>query len=127
MGSGEARVCLAFGLFIAVLPLAAACVALGRAVSQKVSGLAVVGSLVLALGVAVMVGGLASRQVSLIEAETAFANADPSERATFVAFGQSAAARASTVSLVGGVPLALIGAALLVVGANKARSAASAA
>lgn len=124
-GSGESRVCLAFGLMIAVLPLAAACIALGRAVTDKIAGLAIAGALVLALGVAFGVGGLAARQANLVKAETAYVNADPSQREMLLAFGRAAASGATTTGLAVGVPLCLVGAGLLFAASRKPAAAAA--
>ncbi|HEY3449066.1 MAG TPA: hypothetical protein VGK67_22075 [Myxococcales bacterium] len=122
VGSGEARVCLAFGLVVAMLPLAAACVALGRAFGQKLSSAATAGGLVAGLGVAIGMGALSARQFALIQVETAMGMASPDMRPALVAAGANEAVVYLTAALVAGLPLVLVGAVLLGLGARAAKA-----
>ncbi|MBI5544998.1 MAG: hypothetical protein HY901_13995 [Deltaproteobacteria bacterium] len=119
VGSGESRVCLAFGLAVAVAPLAAACVCLGRALTEKATGLATAGGLALACGLAVFVAMLASQQFLLVEVETAFGAGIEADLAALLAHGREAASKRLGYGFIAGTPLAIAGIMLLAVGSRR--------
>ncbi len=121
-GLSEARACVLFGLVIAAAPLGAACVALGRAVTEQRRALAVGGGIVLGLAVAFLFIALAGQQYGMIQADAALANVEPSMKATLAAAGASQSAQSLKVGLMVAVPLALVGAGLLFAGARSGKA-----
>jgi hypothetical protein len=109
-GSSESRVSLIFGLLVAALPLAGACIALGPARSEKLDRPAIARAFSLAAGVAVIVLGLAGQQAALFSAERAQVFADPETRAALAADSYRSASVRLKLAAALGVPLVLIGA-----------------
>ena len=120
-GAGHARAFVAAGMLLALLPLASACLCLGRALTGRVSRLAVGGGLVLALGIAIGCGAIASREVRLMEGEAMQAGALIEDRPRISVQAGAEAARRGRVAWLAG-PFALGGAALLVAGRRRSRS-----
>jgi hypothetical protein len=107
-GARRARTSLIIGLFVALLPLASACVCLGHALIGRASRLAVGGGLVLALAVVGGVGSVAQGQYRLGKAEVA-----QSVRLQGGAWGSaSSSAEGSSISRAAWlvIPLAVVGA-----------------
>ncbi|MGC4118151.1 MAG: hypothetical protein QM765_27090 [Myxococcales bacterium] len=125
VGRGESRACLAFGLAVAVLPLAAAGVALGRAAGARVSAVAAAGGLALGAGLAALMGVLSVGQFALVNLETSIGIDDARQLPAIAA--ESARLSSSHLAAAAGVglPLAAVGAMLLVVAARRAKQAAS--
>lgn len=121
-GQSEARGCVFFGLIIAAIPLGAACVALGRAVTEQRRGLAIAGGLLLGLAVAFFFFALAGQQYGLIQSDAAIAHVDPSMKAVLAAAGAEQSAQSLKAGLMIAVPLALLGAGMVVAGARSGKA-----
>jgi hypothetical protein len=116
VGVAEARTCLAFGLFAAILPWTAAALTLGRAATSRVSGRAVLGGVALAAAVWAVAGGLARQQLTLFERDRSAGLVAPEQRAFLLQEGSARARAQQGWGLGAGGVLAVVGAVLLTAG-----------
>ena len=125
-GSSESRTCLAFGLYAAILPLAAAGLLLSRALARAKSALGALAGPALAIGLGALCAGAALQQGALVAAEDAAAHQGIGDkdlpagapRPVHAVDASEASARLRGGAVVG-APFVLAGIALLVVGAKK--------
>jgi hypothetical protein len=104
---------------VAALPLAGACVCLGRALSAKVTGLGIGGGLVLAAGVATLAVMLALHQSAVRTGEEAIAHVNPEDRATIGEYARADALSSLRNGALVGLPLCALGIVLLALGSRS--------